>query len=549
MGSKLTLTFSHLMSNKSGAVAIISAIAIPLLALLLFITMDTGRIYVVKSKVQESIDSALLAAVATKDLAKPGMTVDESLVAEFTQVFEANVKADYAGAEITNVLVTETVESSVYDASADVRVPLSYRWTAQADSQFHVTSQVTIDVASNNHSVEISMALDNTGSMAGTKITALKNAANNLVEIVFGSDATRENINISIIPYDTVVNIGPNHKDWMQATSQARYSSQTGFAANRRNDYMCAELYETIGGPYTRTQCYGASYTKITVANCTSGENPTLNYVARREGYYTTCGGGRDPETGVIKDTYPCYQEPSPEYWYCCATFNGVSDSYSGWYYNYKKYQYINNRYEYMCPNPDNALVDADDTPPNSGENWRFRTPYGEAAAKNVLNIPQYEYEYTTQLSSMLFASSEKSAIKSAINNMKISGATRINVGLMWAWFTLSPKWAGLWDGDPALPKPVGSSNEKILILMTDGKSYFSGDDLVTTKVCNAVKASGITLYTIGFGPQADINETLLRSCASEATKYFYAPTNEALENAFKQIAGNIIYPSLRISK
>ncbi len=165
------------------------------------------------------------------------------------------------------------------------------------------------------------------------------------------------------------------------------------------------------------------------------------------------------------------------------------------------------------------------------------------------------QYAYLTNLAPIQFGLSNKNDVKSAIDAMQISGGTRIHVGLMWGWFTLSPKWQGLWDAaKPSLPKDPDPENlDKVVVLMTDGENSFGtgtfSENPVTIQVCNAIKASGITIYTVGFGNQADIDEALLKACATQETNYFYAPDADALKDAFRQIGGAILYPTIRLTR
>ena len=76
---------------------------------------------------------------------------------------------------------------------------------------------------------------------------------------------------------------------------------------------------------------------------------------------------------------------------------------------------------------------------------------------------------------------SSKATIMAAVNQMKPSGETEIDLGLAWAWRLLSPKWRGLWGGEM---DSTGSQNpafsvlpldyntplmKKVVVLMTDG--------------------------------------------------------------------------------
>jgi hypothetical protein len=53
------------------------------------------------------------------------------------------------------------------------------------------------------------MALDNTGSMAGWKIAALKDSANTLVDTLFGEETEAPAVKIGLVPFANAVNIGP----------------------------------------------------------------------------------------------------------------------------------------------------------------------------------------------------------------------------------------------------------------------------------------------------------------------------------------------------
>jgi Flp pilus assembly protein TadG len=540
MVASLKRFITRALNDSRGGVAIIGGFIIPLFVILLFVGVDMGRSYLVKVKAQEAIDAALIAAVASKDT--------KDYKEEFAQVFRANMRAAYMGAElegepeVNDTSSAEDTENNVtvYDASARVSVPVSYAGIHAGEPvTFTVYSQVKLG-ANTDRQIEVALALDNTGSMGvNNKISGLITASNDLVDIIFGKQSVSDNINVSVIPYDVVVRIGAGREDWIQSNSLDRYNAQPpGFAGNRRSDQMCATLYEDPGGTYTNTIYRNvADCTACTTEEtCQSGGAcyaipPNPNRICS---YQTG-----NPETGYSTVTYACPDPGNPNY--CPPTYcTSPQESF-----------YPPSSYWQSSPCGSNGLIDADDTPPTAGDNWRFRLPYAEAGIDNPWDIPSEQYIYQSNLAPILFASNSKAEVKSAINAMRISGATRIHIGLMWGWFTLSPKWQGLWDGSkPNLPKTPDPQNlDKVLVLMTDGKNYFPADNPITVEVCDAIKASGITVYTVGFGAAGEIDETLLRNCASQETNYFYAPNSAALNDAFKQIGGAIIYPTIRLTK
>ncbi len=153
-------------------------------------------------------------------------------------------------------------------------------------------------------------------------------------------------------------------------------------------------------------------------------------------------------------------------------------------------------------------------------------------------------------------------------------GGTMANQGLQAGWFTLSPKWRGLWGGTTpnTLPLDYGTPDmTKAVVLLTDGNNewfkykpqgdYTSyqriGDGLlgttnanqVTTAIdnrmlalCTNMKAAGITLFTITVGDSANsATRALYQSCASPGPNhYFDSPTSAELQTVFRTIAGQL---------
>ena len=206
-------------------------------------------------------------------------------------------------------------------------------------------------------------------------------------------------------------------------------------------------------------------------------------------------------------------------------------------------YGFVSNR---NYDSPPNALNDISDATPTA-EETRFRTP---------LNAPSSCYDtVSTALAPMKFGLNDKNQLFAAFDTMVPTACTRINVGLMWGWFTLSPNWKGLFDSaQPALPEESSSALTKAMILMTDGiNNVFTGasgtsnDNTTTLALCEAVKAQGITLYTVGFG--SNVNSPLLQACASKPTYYWFAPTSEDLQQAFHAVADDILFNTIHLTE
>jgi Flp pilus assembly protein TadG len=166
-------------------------------------------------------------------------------------------------------------------------------------------------------------------------------------------------------------------------------------------------------------------------------------------------------------------------------------------------------------------------------------------------------------------------------------GGTMGNVGLQAGWFTLSPRWQGLWGASawgtvtpPGLPLAYPGPRDfmtKVIVMMTDGDNVWfdytrppahdytsygrlSEGRLGTTSgsvansrindrmlaLCTNIKARGIRIYTITLGTST-ATRSLYQACASTPSNYFHAPTAADLRTAFREIGTQL--GNLRLEK
>lgn len=169
-----------------------------------------------------------------------------------------------------------------------------------------------------------------------------------------------------------------------------------------------------------------------------------------------------------------------------------------------------------------------------------------------------------------------KAALRTAINALAAVGSTSGSLGVVWSWLMLSPNFAYVWPFD-SRPAAYNTNNLlKAAVIMTDGefntvhcngvvaRNSTSGSGSTADHIncnapngspyaqaqayCDAMKASNITVYTVGFAisegtPAANV----LRYCASGASNYFLASSGAQLRQAFQQIGANI--SALRITR
>jgi 6-phosphofructokinase len=167
-------------------------------------------------------------------------------------------------------------------------------------------------------------------------------------------------------------------------------------------------------------------------------------------------------------------------------------------------------------------------------------------------------------------------------------GGTAIKLGMAWGWRVISPRWKGLWGGDPTLPLDYNTPfMDKAIILLTDGVQVFydrknfpgsdpgdytshgrrswgrlhnsSGTPLTTNSsaeselnsrlatLCTSIKATEITIYTIMLQENDSTLENLFRNCATKPEYYFSSPTASELVGIFQTIANDLA--SLRVAQ
>lgn len=156
---------------------------------------------------------------------------------------------------------------------------------------------------------------------------------------------------------------------------------------------------------------------------------------------------------------------------------------------------------------------------------------------------------------------SDTNTLTSKINNLATAGSTAGHIGTAWAWYMLDPNWSSLWSAASSKPAAYGTDKlQKIAVLMTDGEyntQYTTNgvpDNSNSTtscpnaangvcasaqavSQCDAMKAKGIEVYTVGFQLDNTLAKNTLKSCATDADHFYNSTTGDALKQAFRDIA------------
>ena len=194
-----------LTQNRSGNVTI----AFGLSALVMFASgggaIDFARWFQVKTKLHSALDAASLAGGRALQLSA---TDDISVaIAAAKQYFDRMKPTNVNGSDpVFTVIENGTV------LRAEANFTMAAPFLGMIGIPYlsaSVTTEAVISAGGNaGTSLEISLMLDNTGSMAGQKIEDLKLAAKDLIDIVVWSDQSQYTSKVALAPFSARVNVG-----------------------------------------------------------------------------------------------------------------------------------------------------------------------------------------------------------------------------------------------------------------------------------------------------------------------------------------------------
>ena len=223
-----------LAGDRRGAVAIIFVIALVPLVAAGGAAIDISRAYLVKQRLGYAIDAAGLAVGSSSG-------TEAELNAIMLRFFQANYPAGEVGVPATPSM---TIVDGVVTITADAEVNTTLMRIVGVDN---ITVSARVEVVRETKGLEVVLVLDNTGSMAGTKITSLKTAATDFTNILFGKDTVSTNLKIGIVPFAGTVNIGTSRESpYTKGPGAASYSPTTwGGCVEARNGVVPTDQEDT----------------------------------------------------------------------------------------------------------------------------------------------------------------------------------------------------------------------------------------------------------------------------------------------------------------
>ena len=468
------------LRDQRGNAAVIFALTLLPLIAGAGLAIDTGLAFTVEERLQKALDAAGLAAGQT--------SVQANIVPDAKAFFRSNFDAAPGLATAADPVVQVSADGTEITLTASATMPTRFM---RLFGQNSVTVSARSVINRVTKGMELVLVLDVTYSMVtDNKIGGLRQAANDLLDILYGKRNMVDNLWVGVVPYIAAVNVGTKNKSFLDANDRVNLSPSDFNPDNWSGCVLARPApFDQTDDPPSVKKFFSYFFPDVEDPNWT--------------GFYNDWGPGRSPQVRTYE--------------------SGGSVPYLDGYGP-----------NAGCPTPITPLV------------------------------PQ------------------KSRIVDAIAELRPweRGGTQTNLGLVWGWRVISPRWRGLWNGSPSnLPLNYNTENmEKVIVVLTDGdnqhlvRSYNGGYispytayegyanlgvvptgqtqatnaakavlDQKTSDICNAIKAKDIKIYTITFGSSPSATgQALMRNCASEPAYYFHSPTNETLRTVFRSIGNQL---------
>lgn len=193
-----------LRDTRANTLAIGAASVIPLIGLVGG-GVDASRMYLTKSRLQQACDSATLAARkklggdAISNGEIPGPIVDMA-----DNFFEANFADGLYGSEEIDFTLSAGSNTRM-DGVASAKVPTTLMTVFGVEE---IDLNVECSAELNLPNIDVMLVLDNSGSMAGTRIQGLKDAVFAFYDEVMAVKPDEAQLRIGVVPYNAAVNVG-----------------------------------------------------------------------------------------------------------------------------------------------------------------------------------------------------------------------------------------------------------------------------------------------------------------------------------------------------
>lgn len=237
-GGDYPMSIQKFIHDRRGAFAIIFALIAPILILVVGIAIDISTITRVKAAMQSSLDAAVLAASRLRD---PSKSRDD--------VFNDFLSANLADEEALYALEGDlTVDDglSYIQTHGTASATLNLTFLRYPSSAAKIT--VTASAYEATNELEVAMVLDNTGSMGASRMSALRDAATALADILESAESESRKVTAALVPFVATVNVkGESYQEsWIDTEAKAPYHGANFEMKSESHPYNHLDLFKQL---------------------------------------------------------------------------------------------------------------------------------------------------------------------------------------------------------------------------------------------------------------------------------------------------------------
>ena len=497
------LRFKKFTEDQSGAAAMVLAVAAVPMVMVAGAAVDFGNAYSVQARLQAATDAAALAAGREANLP----------VADLERIADTYFKSNYGTPANTEPPTMSLSVNADGELRVDGQVKVKNYLISLAGYE-QTTVSASSQVTKDGTGLEVALVFDNTGSMGNqSRLSTLKVAARDFVNILFGPRETAKTLKIAVVPFSQFVNVGADKadQDWLDKGGLNTYSRANFASGSWHNWQAWTELSNR-----TWTGCVESRAGALSVDDTppTNANGATLFPPAFAP---DEPGNNTSPADFIVGDE--------------------------------TVYRYRNS---YLADSQTGTL----------DQRQRHEAKYQSASVSSTSRGP--DRGCNTQ--PILALTNVKQPVLDTLNNMTAGGYTHVAEGVGWGLRVLSPG-APFTEGVPYSDDEI----TKAMVLLTDGENTFNTEsnhnistytayghlaqarlgssnystaiaaqNTLLQQACNNVKAEDIVVYSFAYNVPSATQRNLIKNCATSPEKYFDPPTNAALVASFQQIADEL---------
>jgi Flp pilus assembly protein TadG len=526
--------FRRFLTDASGQFAILAALTSVPLLMGVGLAVDYSNILRLKSELQTAVDSAVLAVAHEAD------QIDNAKAYEIAAKFlQSNLSMGFSNLSVVR-------SGTAVEISADVTAPVHFGGLF-GFSTVGLNAKAATEIVYVNY--EIALALDTTGSMAGGKLQAMKDAVSGLIDTMAAQNKRSGGLKFALVPFSSKVNVGAHFGPEYNPDGTVMRAPAAWIDALAKSPVSQSDLDPGVSR-FAVMRNLGVAWEGCMEARASTPANPyDVNDAEPKlsdpETLFIPAFASDEPDSGSFANSYlpdgvaTITQGTAAER---MARYGAV---YSGTFKGLNFPNQIQESLGWTVKTPDLS-------------NQTFFAGYPVPKGPN----------FGCDVQPIAPLSSDFNALKSKVNSLQALGSTNIIEGAAWGWRVLSSR-LPFAEGQPETNRGV----RKILVLLTDGTNNIGPIDNMlgsmhssygyladgrlgltsgssaqiadvmndkTLQACTNAKAQGVEIYTIRLEEPNVTTGNMLKDCASDADHYIDVPNRAMLDEAFTKIADKI---------